>query len=51
MTTLTLKANNENEMRFFEKGLKESGYNKTSDCMWAKIYTKGNSEYVVTREW
>lgn len=51
MTTLTLKANSESEMRFFENGLKKFGFTKTSDCMWAKIYTKGNTEYVITREW
>ena len=51
MTTLTLKANSESEMRLFENGLKKFGFTKTSDCMWAKIYTKGNTEYVITREW
>lgn len=50
MTTVTLKAMSENEMRFFEAGLKEHGFKKTRDCMWAKIYTKNNIEYVVTRE-
>ena len=49
--TITLKANNENEMRFFEKGLKEQGFTKTSDCMWAKIYRKDNTEYVISREY
>ena len=49
--TITLKANNENEMRFFEKGLKQQGFTKTSDCMWAKIYRKDNTEYVISREY
>ena len=49
--TITLKANNENEIRFFEKGLKEQGFTKTSDCMWAKIYRKDNTEYVISREY
>ena len=48
---ITLKANNENEMRFFEKGLKQQGFTKTSDCMWAKIYRKDNTEYVISREY
>lgn len=49
--TITIKAINENEMRFFEKGLKEQGFTKTSDCMWAKVYTKNNTEYIITREY
>ena len=49
--TITLKANNENEMRFFEKGLKEQGFTKANDCMWAKIYRKDNTEYVISREY
>ena len=49
--TITLKANNESEMRFFEKGLKEQGFTKTSDCMWSKIYRKDNTEYVISREY
>lgn len=51
MKQITLKATSENEMKFFENGLKQLGYEKTSDCMWAKIYTKDNSEYVVKREY
>lgn len=47
---ITLKAMNENEMKFFEKGLKESGFAKINDCMWVKIYIKDNTEYVITRE-
>lgn len=50
MTTITLKPNCENEMRFFEKGLKDTGFTKTNDCMWAKIYRKGNLEYIVERD-
>lgn len=49
--TITIKAMDENEMRFFEKGLKEQGFAKTSDCMWAKVYTKNNTEYIITREY
>lgn len=48
---IVLRAISENEMRFFEKGLKEQGFTKTSDCMWAKIYTKNHIEYVVIREY
>lgn len=49
--TITIKAMNENEMKFFEKGLKEQGFTKTSDCMWAKVYTKNNTEYIIIREY
>lgn len=48
--TVTVKAMNENEMRWIENGLKEQGFTKTNDCMWAKIYTKNNTQYVITRE-
>lgn len=47
---ITMKAMNENEMFWIEKGLKSLGFTKISDCMWAKVYTNGKSEYVVTRE-
>ena len=46
---ITIKPNNENEMKFFEKGLKEHGFVKTSDCMWVKIYRKNNTEYIIER--
>lgn len=49
--TIKIKAMNENEMRFFEKGLKEQGFIKTSDCMWAKIYAKNNTEYIIAKEY
>ncbi len=51
MKTIKLKAMNENEMKFYEVGLKKLGYVKTNDCMWAKIYKKDNLEYVITREY
>ena len=41
----------EAEQKEVEKKLRETGYTKTSDCMWVKIYTKGNNEIVVSREW
>ena len=50
MIRTEIKANNENELREIERKMKETGYTKTNDCMWAKIYTKGNMEIVVTRE-
>ena len=46
-----VKAINEKHLREIERKLNETGYTKVSDCMWAKIYTKGNIEIVVTREY
>ena len=31
--------------------LARTGYAKTADCMWAKIYRKGNLEVIVSREY
>ncbi len=49
--TIKLNAMNENEMRWMGKSLKEQGFTKTADCMWTKIYSKENTEYVLIREW
>ena len=43
--TITLKAMNEHEMNFFERGLKALGYTKTNDSMWAEIYENENENY------
>lgn len=51
MITTYVKANTEAEQRDIEKKLSQTGYTKTSDCMWVKIYTKRNNEIVVSREW
>jgi hypothetical protein len=51
MTRTEIKVNTEQEQREVERKLKETGYNKIADCMWAKIYTKNNNEIVVNREW
>lgn len=51
MLRTEIKANSENELREIERKMKETGYTKTNDCMWAKIYIKGNNEIVVTREY
>ena len=48
---LTIKMWNEKDMQENERNLKEYGYTKTSDCMWAKIYTKGNNEVTLIREY
>jgi len=34
-----------------ERKLKETGYQKIADCMWVKIYHKGNNEIIVNREY
>lgn len=41
----------EEMQRVFEAGLKSTGYTKTADCMWAKIYKKDDTEIVIHREW
>lgn len=51
MIRTEVKTNNENEQRTTIEKLTSTGYTKTSDCMWAKVFTKGNLEVVVTREW
>lgn len=51
MITTYVEANTKAEQREIEKKLRQTGYTKTSDCMWVKIYTKGNNEIVVNREW
>ena len=51
MLRTEIKAYTENEMREIERKLKVTGYAKTNDCMWAKIYTKNNNEIVLTREY
>ncbi len=51
MIRTEVKTYNENEQRETIAKLANTGYTKTNDCMWAKIFTKGNLEVVVTREW
>lgn len=50
MIRTEIKAYTENEMREIERKLKVTGYAKTNDCMWVKIYTKNNNQIVLTRE-
>ena len=51
MIRTEIKAYTEKEMRDTERKLKETGYTKTNDCMWVKIYTKNNNEIVLTKEY
>ena len=53
ITTITVKRNitSEHEMRSVEKFLKTRGYSKTADCMWCKIYSKDDTDYVLNREY
>lgn len=39
------------EKRDVECKLKATGYVKVADCMWVKIYRKGDNEIVVSREY
>ena len=50
MIKSNVKANTEIEMREIETKLKQTGYMKISDCMWAKIYEKNNNMIIVERE-
>ena len=51
MITTYVRANTEAEQREIEKKLRQTGYTKTNDCMWAKVYVKGSNEIIVNREW
>lgn len=51
MIRTEIKAYTEKEMRDTERKLKETGYTKTNDCMWVKIYAKNNNEIVLTKEY
>jgi len=51
MIRTDVNAYSKEEQREIEAKLKMTGYKKTADCMWVKIYTKGNLEIVVCREW
>ena len=48
---MTIKMWNEKDMNENEKNLKGYGYKKVSDCMWVKIYKKGDSEVTLVREY
>lgn len=51
MIKTEIKVNNKEDMREVENKLRQTGYTKTADCMWVKIYTKGNNEIIVSREY
>lgn len=51
MITTKIEVNTENEMKGIEWKLRVTGYTKTNDCMWVKIYQKRNMEIVLTREY
>ncbi len=51
MTKIEFKTMSEKEERAYEKELKNNGFKKTADCMWAKIYEKENIQFVLTREY
>lgn len=41
----------EAEMKYYEKLCKKAGFNKISDCMWAKVYNKNGEDLVLNREY
>lgn len=49
MIETRIEARNEKEMKNIEKKLIDTGYTKSSDCMWVKIYNKGNSTIIINR--
>lgn len=49
MIKTTIECNNDKEMEEIILKLKLTGYTKTSDCMWAKIYAKGNNEITIIK--
>lgn len=51
MMKTEIKIYSENEQREVEYKLKATGYSKVADCMWAKVYHKGNNEIIVSREY
>lgn len=51
MIRTDIKAFTEEEMRTVERKLIETGYTKTNDCMWVKIYIKNNNKIILTREY
>lgn len=46
-----IRINSKEEMRDMEYKLKLKGYSKTHDCMWIKIYEKGDNVYSLSREY
>lgn len=48
---ITINAMSEKEMKTLERDLNNLGYSKTADCMWCKIYSKDNTDYVLNREY
>lgn len=51
MTKTEIKVTSEKQMRIVERTLKALDYKKTSDCMWATIYTWNNNEVILVREY
>lgn len=51
MATYTINTINESDERFTERTLKKDGFKKVSDCMWVKIYVKGNTQYIINRQY
>ena len=51
MSQVTINCYTEKDMNYNISQMKRYGYTKTSDCMWAKIFEKGESKVVLTREY
>lgn len=45
------KPTNDKERILAQRKAKERGYKKTADCMWVQIYTKGNCEIIITKDY
>lgn len=51
MIKTEIKCLSRDEQKEVEKKLKDAGYIKTADCMWVRIYHKGNNEIIISREY
>lgn len=40
----------ESQFQEFTSYLASKGFHKTSDCYWTVIYSDGNKEYIISRE-
>lgn len=51
MIKTEIKVYNEEQRNEVINKLKNTGYSKIADCMWTLIFTKGNNEIIVNKEY
>lgn len=49
-TILTLKTTTKEESWNIDRQLRDQGWERISDCVWTRVYSKGNERIVVTFE-